>query len=218
MVSLYARPDELRSPLYLLRGKVVGVYAGLSLDGSITPKDKLQPFIDDALDQIEFIRGPATSKWGSVRESLGHPEPFKLNYVEVGNEDWYAGDEASWATYKEYRFPMFLKAINKAYPDIQVIASGSTTDENGFDIPEPAIGDYHPYYEPDVLVNDFDRFDNDVGHIVGEVAATHPNGGGGWDDGLMPYPWWIGAVAEAVSMIGYERNADRVPGTFYVRT
>ncbi|KAK2811992.1 hypothetical protein FQN50_001700 [Emmonsiellopsis sp. PD_5] len=193
---------------------VVGVYAGLSMDGSITPKDELQQFIDDALDEIEFIRGPPTSKWGSVRASLGHPEPFKLKYVEVGNEDWYAGDEG-WATYKEYRFPMFREAINKAYPDIQVIASGSTTDGDGFDIPEGVLGDYHPYREPDALVEEFTRFDNDVGHIVGEVAATHPNGGTGWDGNLMPYPWWIGAVGEAISMIGYERNADRVPGTFY---
>ena len=186
------------------------------MDGSITPKDELQPLIDDALDQIEFIRGPQTSKWGSVRASLGHPEPFKLRYVEVGNEDWYAADQEGWTTYKEYRFPMFLEAINKVYPDIQVVASGSTSDLDGFDIPKSAVGDYHPYREPDALVDEFDRFDNDVAHIVGEVAATHPNGGIGWDGGLMPYPWWIGAVAEAVSMIGYERNADRVPGTFYV--
>jgi alpha-N-arabinofuranosidase len=187
------------------------------MDGSITPKDQLQPFIDDALDQIEFIRGPVTSKWGKVRASLGHPEPFKLKFVEVGNEDWYAAGELGWETYKEYRFPMFLEAINKAYPDIQVIASGDSTEgEGGFDIPEGAIGDYHPYREPDTLVEDFSRFDNDVGHIVGEVASTHPNGGGSWDDGLMAYPWWIGAVGEAVSMVGYERNADRVPGTFYV--
>lgn len=58
-------------------------------------------------------------------------------------------------------------------------------------------------------------FDNDIGHIVGEVAATHPNNGTGFDGDLMPFPWWIGTVGEAVSLIGYERNADRIPATFY---
>ena len=64
-------------------------------------------------------------------------------------------------------------------------------------------------------MDEFDKFDNDMGHIVGEVAATHPNGGSGWDGDLMPFPWWIGTVGEAVSLIGYERNADRIPATFY---
>jgi alpha-N-arabinofuranosidase len=191
---------------------VVGVFAGLALNGDITPEDQLQPFIDDALDQIEFISGDASTKWGARRAELGHPEPFPLKYVEVGNEDWLAGGEEGWETYKEYRFPLFMEAINKAYPELTVIASGASSD--GHDVPAPAIGDYHPYRQPDALVREFNRFDNDFGHIVGEVAATHPNGVDGWTD-LVPFPSWIGAVGEAVSMVGYERNADRVPGTFY---
>ncbi|KAK2041857.1 alpha-L-arabinofuranosidase [Colletotrichum somersetense] len=194
---------------------VIGVWAGLALNGDVTAKEDLQPFIDDALDQIEFIRGPADSKWGSRRAELGHPEPFTLEYVEVGNEDWLAGYPGGWESYKEYRFPMFMEAILAKYPDITVISSGATSDADGFDIPAPAIGDYHPYRTPNALVEEFDRFDNDVGHIVGEVAATHPNGGIGWEGNLMPFPWWIGTVGEAVSLIGYERNADRIPGTFY---
>jgi alpha-N-arabinofuranosidase len=192
---------------------VVGVFAGLALNGDITPKDQLQPFIDDALDQIEFITGSVDTKWGARRAELGHPDPFPLSYVEVGNEDWLAGGAEGWNSYKEYRFPLFMEAINKAYPDITVIASGASSD--GHDVPAPAIGDYHPYRTPNALVDEFDRFDNDFPHIVGEVAATHPNGGIGWDGNLMPFPWWIGTVGEAVSMIGYERNADRIPGTFY---
>lgn len=192
---------------------VIGVWAGLALNGDITPKEDLQPFIDDALDQIEFIRGPADSKWGARRAELGHPEPFPLHYVEVGNEDWLAGAPEGWDSYKEYRFPMFLEAITAAYDDITVISSGATYD--GYDIPAPGIGDYHPYREPDELVEEFDMFDNDIGHIIGEVAATHPNNGTGFEGDLMPFPWWIGTVGEAVSLIGYERNADRIPATFY---
>lgn len=91
------------------------MYAGLSLNGDVTPEDQLQQFIDSALEEIEFIRGPADSKWGSVRAKLGHPEPWKLEYVEVGNEDWLAGAPEGWNTYMEYRFPLFLEAINEAW-------------------------------------------------------------------------------------------------------
>ncbi|CAG9979632.1 unnamed protein product [Clonostachys byssicola] len=193
---------------------VVGVWAGLALDGGLTSEEDFQAVIDDGLNEIEFICGSVDTKWGAVRAELGHPEPFPLRYVEIGNEDWLAGYPAGWDSYKAYRFPLFLKAINEAYPDIVVISSGSTHD--GYSpIPSPGIGDYHPYRTPNALVDEFDLFDNDSGHIVGEVAATHPNGGTGWNGNLMPFPWWIGTVGEAVSLIGYERNADRIPATFY---
>ncbi|SMR63185.1 unnamed protein product [Zymoseptoria tritici ST99CH_3D1] len=197
---------------------ILGVWAGLALNGDITPEADLQYYIDDALDQIEFIRGPASSPWGARRAALGHPEPFVLQYVEIGNEDWLAGFPSGWDSYRAYRFPLFYAAITAAYPDIQVIASSATSDpEEGEPLtyPSSAIGDYHPYREPDELVEEFSRFDNDIGHIVGEVAAVHPNGGTAWDGGLQPLPWWQGTVGEAVSMIGYERNSDRIPGTFY---
>jgi alpha-N-arabinofuranosidase len=158
---------------------VVGVSAGLALNGDVTPRDKLQPFIDDALDQIEFIRGPVDSKWGKRRAELGHPEPFKLEYVEVGNEDWLppsSGSRLGWDTYVRYRFTMFLEAINARYPDITVIASSATSDgvDGHFDIPpgtgnHRTLGDYHPYRKPDdLVVNEFNKFDNDpVPHIIG---------------------------------------------------
>ncbi|TKX26165.1 alpha-L-arabinofuranosidase C-terminal domain-containing protein 1 [Elsinoe australis] len=210
---------------------VLGVWAGLALNGDVTPQADLQPFIDDALNEIEFVRGPADSTWGARRAELGHPEPFELNYVEVGNEDWLAGYPGGWESYRSYRFQMFFDAIKAAYPDIQVIASSASSDPapegetrgpntvNGLDFSKTpgAIGDYHPYREPDELVIEFDRFDNDIGHIIGEVAATHTNGAKEprWDGPLYKYPWWIGAVGEAISLIGYERNSDRIPGTFY---
>jgi alpha-N-arabinofuranosidase len=205
--------------LLLTNSTVLGVWAGLALNGDITPQNELQFYIDDALNQIEFIRGTARSAWGSRRAALGHPEPFILQFVEIGNEDWLAGFPSGWESYRNYRFPMFYEAISAAYPDIQIIASSATSDppEEGepLDYPPDVIGDYHPYREPDDLVEEFNRFDNDIGHIIGEVAATHPNGGTSWEGGLRPLPWWQGAVGEAVSMIGYERNADRIPGTFY---
>ncbi|KAI1811823.1 alpha-N-arabinofuranosidase A [Poronia punctata] len=191
---------------------VLGVYGGLSLNGDITPRDELQRFIDDALAEIEFISGPPDSKWGRVRARLGHPKPWKLQYVEIGNEDWLAGAPAGWETYKDYRFPMFLQAINEAW---YVIASGSVYD--GHDIPTPGAGDYHLYDEPDTWITEFGKFDNvTTPHIIGEMAATFPNGGTGWDSGVLrPFPWWGGAVGEAVGLVDYERNADRMIGTVY---
>ncbi|KAF2225623.1 glycoside hydrolase superfamily [Elsinoe ampelina] len=210
---------------------VIGVWAGLALNGDVAPQADLQPFIDDALNEIEFVNGPADSTWGARRAELGHPEPFELNYVEIGNEDWLAGYPGGWESYRQYRFQMFHDAIKAKYPDIQIIASSATSDPapegetfgpntvNGLDFSKTpgAIGDYHPYRRPDELVGEFDRFDNDIGHIIGEVAATHVNGGQTprWEGPLYKYPWWQGAVGEAVSLIGYERNSDRIPGTFY---
>lgn len=149
---------------------IVAVYAGLSLNGDITPQDKLQPFIDDALNEIEFITGGIDTKWGAVRAKYGHPAPFKLNYVEVGNEDWLAGAPDSWTTYKAYRFPMFLEAISAKYPDMHVISSGSFFD--GYDIPAPAAGDYHIYGTPDDMVDQFDLFDNiPITHVIGTFLS-----------------------------------------------
>lgn len=124
---------------------------------------------------------------------------------------------------------MFYDAISERYPEMQVIGSAASSDPGGIDpitlelqnasdtikYPEGVLGDYHPYREPDELVYEFDRFDNDYGHIVGEVAATHVNNGTRWEGSLYYFPWWIGSVGEAASLIGYERNSDRMPGTFY---
>ena len=125
-------------------------------------EEELQPWIDDALKQIEFVCGPADSEWGAKRAELGYEEPFALHYVEVGNEDWLAGGPEGWAAYQEYRLPMFMEAILAKYPEMNVISSGSTYDVGGYDIPEPAIGDYHPYREPDEFLEEFNLFDNNT--------------------------------------------------------
>jgi len=76
-------------------------------------------------------------------------------------------------------------------PDIQVIGSGSIYD--GHDIPSPGAGDYHLYTKPDTWIAEFGKFDNvTTPHIIGEMASTFPNGGTGWDSGvLMPFPWCV---------------------------
>ena len=133
------------------------MWSGLALDGGITPASQLPYYVQDALDELEFLMGDVTSKWGKIRASLGYPKPWSIKYVEVGNEDWLAGRPAGWESYKNYRFPAFLNAINKKYPDIKVISSGAIF--NNYTIPYPAAGDYHPYLTPNELVDKFNQFD-----------------------------------------------------------
>lgn len=152
-----------------------------------------------------------------MRASIGHPEPWSVKYVEIGNEDWLAGAPAGYDSYKQYRLPMFIEAFTAKYPNIQLI--GSTSVFDNITIPEPAGGDYHNYPEPDSFVASFGMFDQlTTGNktLVGEYAAVHPNGGIGWNGDLMPYPWWGGAVSEAIFLLGAERNGNKVIGTAYV--
>ena len=79
------------------------------------PVEKLQPYIDDALDLIEFANGPVTSRWGKLRADMGHPSPFGLKYIAIGNEQW--GE-----LYPE-RLAPFVQAIRARYPEIQIVGS-----------------------------------------------------------------------------------------------
>ena len=98
---------------------VLAVYAGYSLGGAyVKPGPDLEPYIQDALDEIEYVSGPATSKWGAERAKAGHPKPFKLTYVEVGNEDFF--DKSG--SYDQ-RFVQFNAAIKARYPALQVIST-----------------------------------------------------------------------------------------------
>lgn len=94
------------------------------------PMDELQPWIDDALDLIEFANGDIDTKWGAVRAEMGHPEPFDLKYIGIGNEE----------VHKEFydRFPYFFRAIREKYPEIKIIGSGG---------PYPAGGEYDHAWE-----------------------------------------------------------------------
>ena len=98
---------------------VLAVYAGYSLGGQVVkPGPDLDPYVQEALDEIEYVTGGTDTKWGAVRARDGHPAPFKLRYVEVGNEDSF--DRAK--TY-DGRFAQFFKAIKAKYPNLQVIAT-----------------------------------------------------------------------------------------------
>ncbi|KAK3376066.1 glycoside hydrolase superfamily [Lasiosphaeria ovina] len=199
---------------------ILAVWDGLALDGTFVPQSQISEAVQFALDEIEFLTGDAaTTKWGAARAALlGHAAPWRIRYVEIGNEDWLAGRPTAYDSYRAYRFEAFATAFGRNYPAIQLIASPSVFDD--MVIPAPAAGDYHPYLTPDEFVARFGKFDaltTQNQTLIGEVAAVHPNGGLGWADGntLMANPWWGGSVSEGIFMIGAERNGDKVIGAAY---
>lgn len=107
--------------------------------------------MQDALDELEFLTGSVDTKYGALRAKYGHPDPWTINYVEVGNED---NLNSGLSSYESYRFAAFKDAISAKYPDIQVLAS--TIDMT---LPDGAGGDYHQYDIPDNFIKAFDMFD-----------------------------------------------------------
>jgi len=154
------------------------------------PMDKMQEWVQDALDAIEYANGPATSKWGAVRARAGHPAPFHLKYMEIGNEN---GGPA----YQE-RYPLFYDAIKKRYPEIQLIAD-VPTERRPCD-----IVDEHYYSSPEFFMVQSERYDKYPRKgpkiYVGEYAVTQNCGQGNLR----------GALGEAAFMTGMERNSDVV--------
>ncbi|MDH6342198.1 alpha-N-arabinofuranosidase [Parabacteroides sp. PFB2-12] len=170
------------------------------------PVDGLDCYIQDALDLIEFANGPVTSTWGKLRAEMGHPEPFNLKYVGIGNEQW--GSE-----YVD-RLPPFIKAIRAKYPDIKIIgSSGPSADGKQFDYLWPEMKrlkvdlvDEHYYKEPKWFLDNAARYDGydrkGPAVFAGEYAAhDHPTG---------KQNNFNSALAEAAFMTGLERNADIV--------
>ncbi|HBF33100.1 TPA: alpha-N-arabinofuranosidase, partial [Candidatus Sumerlaeota bacterium] len=91
---------------------LLGVYAGYSLKGeTIKAGPELEPFVQEALEEIEYVTGDASTKWGAQRIKDGYPQPFKLRYVEIGNEDFFDRSGSY-----EWRFAQFYDAIKAKYP------------------------------------------------------------------------------------------------------
>ena len=179
---------------------ILAVFAGYTLNGSVVPQSQLAPYVQDALDEIQYAIGPATSTYGAMRAADGHPAPFSLHYVEVGNEDFF---DAS-GSYNGYRFPMFYDAIKAAYPQLKIIATTSVTSRT------PDVIDDHYYSnDPSVIAGDAHNYDatsrTGPKHIVGEYAVTQ-----GTPTGTL-----AAALGEAAFLTGLERDADVVIGASY---
>ncbi|KAL0943281.1 alpha-N-arabinofuranosidase A [Colletotrichum truncatum] len=187
------------------------VFAGLYLGGSVIPEDELHVYIDDALNEIEFLTGDASTEYGAKRAALGYEKPWKLRFVGVGNEDHFSSGMAS---YNAYRFRMFFDAISERYPDLTILSSTVELDP----IPDGAALDYHDYGNPDGAVRNFTLFDNytlDHKILVGEYGVARDNGNEVLWSNHRLRPWWIASVAEAIFYIGTERNPDKVYGAAF---
>lgn len=166
-------------------------------DGGMVGKteEELRPYIDEALNSLEYALGSVDTKFGALRAAAGHPEPFNLQYLQIGNENWG----------KEYvpRYKVMHNAIKAKYPKLKYISC--------IEIPDADVDlrDDHYYNRTDFFRQGISRYDNDPRGdrevYVGEFAVT-----GGVGEGNLS-----GALGEAAFMIGFERNGDLVTMSSY---
>lgn len=177
--------------------------------GELCPLDQLEPFIQDALDLVEFANGPADSPWGARRAQMGHPAPFHLTMMGIGNEQW--GPQ-----YLE-RYTRFAKALKAQHPEIMLVSdSGPSPNDARFQFLWPKlcelhadIVDQHCYDLPAWFFNNTHRYDdydrNGPKVFMGEYAAQSVGVVSPKNRNTLEC-----ALAEAAYMTGLERNADVV--------
>jgi alpha-L-arabinofuranosidase len=177
--------------------------------GQLCPVDQLNSYIQDDLDLIEFANGPASSTWGAKRAAMGHPRPFNLKLLGVGNEQW--GPQ-----YIE-RYEKFTKALKAKYPNVQLVsAAGPDPSGDKFDFLWPKLRelkadlvDEHFYRPPSWFLDNTHRYDNYDRNgpkvFAGEYAAQSVETVSAGNRNNLEC-----ALAEAAMMIGFERNADVV--------
>ncbi|TKB95228.1 alpha-L-arabinofuranosidase C-terminal domain-containing protein [Pedobacter cryophilus] len=175
----------------------------------LVPIDQLQPYVQDALDLIEFANGDVNSTWGRVRAEMGHPKPFNLKMLGVGNENW--GPQ-----YLE-RLKIFTKAIKDKYPNIKLVnSSGTDPDGDRFNLLNTELRkmnadiiDEHYYRKPEWFLQNVSRYDNYPRNgpkiFAGEYAAQSDKIVSVNNKNNLQT-----AISEAAFMTGLERNADVV--------
>jgi alpha-L-arabinofuranosidase len=172
----------------------------------VVPLNELDPYIQDALDLIEFANGEVTTKWGRLRATMGHPASFNLKFLGVGNEQWEE-------QYIE-RYILFEKVLKSTHPEIKIVSgSGPSSDGKYFDYAwselkklSPDLIDEHYYKPPEWFFNNTTRYDNydrkGIKIFAGEYAAH-----GKESSESESRNTWYSALAEAAFMTGLERNA-----------
>jgi alpha-N-arabinofuranosidase len=178
---------------------VLAVYAGYSLGGEhVAPGPELEPYVQDALDEIEYVTGDATTKWGAERAKDGHPAAFPLTYVEIGNEDFFDKSQSY-----DGRYTQFYKAIKAKYPELQLISS-SNARGNVVKSVTPDLIDDHYYKRAEEFFKDVHHYDNadrtGPKIFVGEWATREG----------MPTTNFGAALGDAAWMTGMERNSDLI--------
>lgn len=110
---------------------ILAIFAGYALNGETTTPEDMGPFIESALNEIEYLIGDVNTTWGARRAADGHEAPFKLRYVEIGNEDFFSSDY-------DARYPVFYDAITQKYPQLEIIATARTNSR-----PTPIVDEHY---------------------------------------------------------------------------
>src|SRR5665213_319040 len=173
---------------------VLAVYAGYSMaQEHVEPGTALEPYVQDALDEIEYVSGDASTTWGARRAKDGHPQPFPLHYVEIGNEDEFDRSGSY-----DGRYAQYYKAIKARHPELQLIATAPVKSTR------PDVLDEHFYMSAEKSFADADHYDkadrNGPKIFVGEWATREGE----------PTPNLQAALGDAAWMTGMERNSDLI--------
>ena len=177
---------------------VLAVYAGYALKHQVVaPGPDLEPYVQAAVDEVEYLTGDASTKWGAERAKDGHPAPFPLHYIEIGNEDWF--DKTG--SY-DARFAQIAQALRKKYgTKYQLIATAPVKEQPGA---EADVVDDHYYKSPAemfALVHHYDLAPRNGPKIfVGEWATRSGT----------PTPNFGDALGDAAWMTSMERNSDLI--------
>jgi len=176
---------------------VLAVYAGYALKHEVVKPGKgLEPFVQAAVDEVEYLTGDVTTKWGAERAKDGHPTPFPLTYVEIGNEDWFDTSGSY-----DARFAQIAIALRKKYPQLKLIATTPVKEPADA---EPDVLDDHYYKSPAAMFDLVHRYDDAPRGkekiFVGEWATRSGS----------PTPNFGDALGDTAWMTGLERNSDLI--------
>ncbi|KAH9823935.1 family 51 glycoside hydrolase [Melampsora americana] len=193
--------DRTIGPLTDRPGRVI--WSGLSLSPfKAVPESEIDKYIQEGVDMLNFIQGPVSTKPGALRASLGHPEPFKVRFVEIGNEDFFDSKTYS------YRWGHLAPALMKEFPNLKFVATNVPHKPDL--LPEPYGWDIHSYQTAEWYVDhtqDYDSYPRNGQKIFQlEFASNGPKVGQGPDR-----PTQEGAVGEAAYMTGFERSIAYAP-------
>ncbi len=197
-------------PLPILNVGMACQYQNWNQESAHVAQNDLQPYIDDCLDLIEFANGPVDSKWGKIRADMGHPAPFNMKYIGVGNEQW--------GEFYYERLKPFVAAIRAKYPDIKIVGSSGPVPE---DVPDNTyrfedgwkamkaqkadLVDEHYYRDEQWFLTHglrYDSYDRKGPKVFAGEYACHGKG--------KKWNHYEAAILEAAFMTGFERNADVV--------
>ena len=197
-------------PLPILSVGLACQYQNWNNEKAHVPQSELQPYIDDCLDLIEFANGPADSKWGKIRAEMGHPAPFNMKYIGVGNEQW--------GEFYYERLKPFVAAIRAKYPDIKIVGTSGPVPE---DVPDNTyrfadgwkamtaqkadLVDEHYYRDEQWFLTHglrYDTYSRKGPKVFAGEYACHGKG--------KKWNHYEAAILEAAFMTGFERNADIV--------